>query len=79
MTEAELLTELEDPADLEATLARVHVAGHAMPRVHLRVHRLELGLRWRQGRYGAALWQLVALTFAVPVSLVLRWNGRSRV
>jgi hypothetical protein len=73
------LDEVADDAALEAVLADVHVAGHALWRVHLRVHALEFGLRWRQGRTGAALWQGVAFVFAVPVSLVQRFTGLSRI
>ncbi len=80
MGEAELMKRLDEAGeDLEGALAEVHRLGHAAPTVHLRVHRLELALRWRQGRYAAALWQCVALVFAVPVSWLERSTGISRL
>ncbi|MCP4873379.1 MAG: DUF3703 domain-containing protein [Proteobacteria bacterium] len=59
-------------------LEEEHRRIHDRPLLHARVHWRWFRLRIQERRWGAALWEIVALTFSVPTSLVERWFGLRR-
>lgn len=56
----------------------IHKVWHDHPLIHLRVHWYWALIYREQRRYAHYAWQLVAMVFAPPVSLLQRWFGVAR-
>ncbi len=63
---------------LDALLDEAHVLLHDRAGPHVRLHIIWMKLRWTQGRPLAAVWQIVALSFAAPASWAQRYLGLVR-
>ena len=56
----------------------IHRECHDRPLMHVRVHWAWALAYGCLGRYGRSAWELFAMVFAAPVSLVQRYLGLSR-
>lgn len=67
----------DDKAAL-ALLEQLHHEWHDSPREHVLIHWWQARIAWRCQRYRRAAWEMFALIFAAPTSLVQKYFGLVR-
>ena len=59
-------------------LEQLHRDWHDSPREHVLIHWWQAKIAWRCQRYRRAAWEMFALIFAAPTSLVQKYFGLVR-
>lgn len=58
-----------------ALLEQLHREWHDRPREHVLIHGWQARIAWREQHYRRAAWEIFALIFAAPTSLVQKYLG----
>ncbi|HNI36876.1 MAG TPA: hypothetical protein PKZ68_01140 [Pseudomonadales bacterium] len=61
-----------------ALLSDMHRAWHDRPREHVLIHAWQVRIAWKTRHYRRAAWEVFALIFAAPTSLVQKYLGLVR-